>query len=806
MYAQHAYYLEKLVDLWGRMFNKSTICIPLLLLLYSISITNLVAQPTKAWDKTFGGNEFETLRSIKQTADGGYVIGGSSQSDTNGDKSESCRGGYDYWVVKLHADGSKAWDKTFGGNAEDILNSIQQTTDGGYILGGYSSSNASEDKTDNAKGKNDYWIIKLNASGSKEWEKTIGGNNYDLLYSLQQTTDGGYILGGHSFSNVNEDKSENSKGGSDYWIIKLKPDGSKEWDKTIGGSGDDALYSLQQTTDGSFILGGYSNSNAGSDKSENSRGNLDYWVVKLNANGSKEWDKTYGGSEIDLLHYLQLTADNGFILGGYSDSNANGDKSENAKSSSDFWVVKLKADGSKEWDNTVGGNNADILRSLQQTTDGGYILGGDSRSDISGDKSENVIGGGQDYWVVKLSASGAKEWDKTIGGSGYEFMSSLIQNTDGNYILAGSSNSNLSEDKSENSKGSLDYWIVKLLGNECTKLTLGAITAPAVPVPVNTAISASVAFTGTKLENATWTWGDGHTSAGVLNSSTISGSHTYSTPGVYTVTLTIEDICNKIAESTFQYVVIYDPAGGFVTGGGWINSPAGGYAAEPAATGKANFGFVSKYQKGATVPTGNTEFEFKAAGMNFNSTAYEWLVIAGAKAKYKGEGTINGTGNYGFFLTAIDGQVSGSGSIDKFRIKIWDKVTGATVYDNNIDRADDAEPTTALGGGSIVIQNPKKSQRVTNQTEQAAVSSGLKTYPNPFQQKIIVEFSLEQDGDYSLDIYDLKGRLVKQLQTGKAKASNAIQAIWEAQASASGVYIIRLVTQNNVQHSRVIKD
>ena len=128
--------------------------------------------------------------------------------------------------------------------------------------------------------------------------------------------------------------------------------------------------------------------------------------------------------------------------------------------------------------------------------------------------------------------------------------------------------------------------------------------------------------------------------------------------------------------STFQYIVVYDPSAGFVTGGGWINSPIGAYSANPALTGKANFGFESKYLKGNNVPTGNTEFQFKLANFNFKSTSYEWLVVSGAKARYRGVGTVNGAGSYGFELTAWDGQVNGGGGVDRFRIKIWNNNQG----------------------------------------------------------------------------------------------------------------------------------
>jgi len=153
-------------------------------------------------------------------------------------------------------------------------------------------------------------------------------------------------------------------------------------------------------------------------------------------------------------------------------------------------------------------------------------------------------------------------------------------------------------------------------------------------------------------------------------------------------------------------VVVYDPNGGFVTGGGWITSPAGAYVSNPALTGKANFGFNSKYKKGQSTPDGNTEFQFQVANLNFKSTSYEWLVVAGSHAKYKGVGTINGSGNYGFMLTATDGQISGGGGVDTFRIKIWDKNNGdAVVYDNQMSQGDDSNAGTALGGGSIVIHS-----------------------------------------------------------------------------------------------------
>lgn len=184
---------------------------------------------------------------------------------------------------------------------------------------------------------------------------------------------------------------------------------------------------------------------------------------------------------------------------------------------------------------------------------------------------------------------------------------------------------------------------------------------------------------------------------------------TFTQAGVYAVKLTVTDNggLSGVATNVGEFdalVVIFDPNAGWVTGGGWINSPAGAYVPDPSLTGKANFGFVSKYLPGANVPTGNTEFHFKTAGFKFKSTSYEWMVVAGARAQYKGEGTINGAGSYRFMLTAIDGDQPGGGGTDKFRIRIWSD-GGGLVYDNQLNAPDSDDPTTVLGGGSIQIHH-----------------------------------------------------------------------------------------------------
>ena len=229
--------------------------------------------------------------------------------------------------------------------------------------------------------------------------------------------------------------------------------------------------------------------------------------------------------------------------------------------------------------------------------------------------------------------------------------------------------------------------------------------SPSEPVKLGdlTTVSAGFSDPGSETLTTTIDWGD-ETSTTATGDS-IEETHEYATSGVYNITLSVTDGTATV-DTTYRYVVVYDPEGGFVTGGGWIDSPEGAYVADETLSGRANFGFVSKYKKGATVPTGNVEFQFKVGDLNFHSKDFDWLVVAGSKAMFKGTGTINGEGNYGFMISAIDGDDESVD--DTFRIKIWDKDNGDTVvYDNQPGDDDYTDLTTAIGGGSIVIHKAK---------------------------------------------------------------------------------------------------
>jgi hypothetical protein len=369
------------------------------------------------WQNTTGGNDYDNFCCIQQTADGGYIIGGSSSSSISGDKTENYIGltAYDdYWIIKTDATGNIQWQNVIGGDFTDVLSSIQQTADGGYILGGSSNSDISGDKTENSwynlggLPSSDYWIVKIDSIGNIQWQNTIGGWDDDGVSSIDQTVDGGYILGGSSSSDISGDKTEDTNGYPDYWIVKIDSLGSILWQNTIGGNNWETLYCIRQINDGGYVLGGQSNSSTSGDKTEDSNGGYDYWIIKTDATGNIQWQNTIGGSADDWLYDIQQTSGGGYILAGMSGSGISGDKTENNTGLIDYWIVKADTAGYIQWQNTIGGNKSDYLFSIQQTADSGYILGGYSASDISGDKTEDSwnddLGYNTfDYWIVKLS-------------------------------------------------------------------------------------------------------------------------------------------------------------------------------------------------------------------------------------------------------------------------------------------------------------------------------------------------------------------------------------------------------------------
>jgi hypothetical protein len=417
--------------------------------------------PVKKWDYRYGGSGGDFLLDIQQTADRGYLMGGWSDSQKSGDKTAVSKGFSDMWIVKIDSDGILQWDKGYGGSDWDGCVALSQTDDGGYMLAGYSTSGIGGDKTEPSKGDYDLWIVKVDSDGNKQWDKTYGSNNTDELYAMLQTSDGGYIFGCESNSDMGGDKTEKSQGGYDYWVLKVDSLGNKQWDKTFGGTEDDKLTCLLEVSKSEFLIGGYSLSGISGDKSEESHGGADFWIVDINSEGIKQWDKSYGANIDEILHSIHKTTDEGFILGGHSTSGISGDKTEPSKGSMDQWIIKIDASGNKQWDKSYGGNIYDhLITAFVSNDDDGFILGGSSASGISGDKTEKCWGEG-DYWFLKTDLAGNKIWDKRFGGYNDDNFTTLHQTFDGGYILAGYSGSEAGGDKTQSCQGDVDYWLVK---------------------------------------------------------------------------------------------------------------------------------------------------------------------------------------------------------------------------------------------------------------------------------------------------------------------------------------------------------
>lgn len=425
------------------------------------TLCTLAQDPAIQWQKTIGGSGVDVLNSFEPTPDGGYILAGYTPSNASGEKTEDSNGLLDIWIVKVDASGNIQWQNTIGGSGDDFVNVVKPTADGGYIVLAGSDSNISGDKTENSRGGLDFWILKLNGTGNIVWQKTYGGSNPDFDAYGQQTADGGYLVAGYSDSGATGDKTEPSNGQRDFWILKLDASGNITWQNALGGSLIDRVAAAAQTPDGGYIVGGFSSSPLSGDKTEANYGGTDYWIVKLDATGSIEWQNTIGGNASDALRDLIPTADGGYLVGGYSQSAISGEKTENSNGDYDYWLVKLNASGTIMWQNTIGGSGIDFLRDVKQLTDNSYVVAGYSNSNVSGDKTE-ASNGGYDYWLIRLDINGNVTGQNSIGGDADESGPYILPLTGGGFVMACASASGISDDKAEATRGLEDYWLFQV--------------------------------------------------------------------------------------------------------------------------------------------------------------------------------------------------------------------------------------------------------------------------------------------------------------------------------------------------------
>jgi len=436
------------------------------------------------WQADVGGNTNEAIFTAAPSPGGGYVVCGSSASGPSGNKTSGNFGLEDFWLVKLDANGNKQWDKTYGGSGSEESYSVQPTGDGGYVMCGYSYSGATGNKTNLAIGSGDAWVVKTDGSGNLEWERVFGGVAFDVFYIVRTNSDGGYIMVGQSYSGVGGTKTNANLGEGDFWLVKTDAAGNQLWERVFGGDMDEYPYALEPTRDGGYIMGGSSASGISGNKTTGNFGNYDYWIVKVDTNGIKQWERTYGGDGWDEVNALKQTSDGGYIVAGSSPSGISGNKQLPAFGFYDWWLLKLDENGDKQWETVLGGtNDSDYLNQVVETSDGGFLLAGTSWSNASGNKTNENIGM-SDYWLVKVDSNGNKLWEQVFGGTDEDYPWFLQPAGDGGYLLAGHSESGMTGNKTSNSYGGFDAWVLKLASMDTVlpSLSIGSTTSNSVVV------------------------------------------------------------------------------------------------------------------------------------------------------------------------------------------------------------------------------------------------------------------------------------------------------------------------------------
>jgi hypothetical protein len=378
-------------------------------ILFAFTASLSVANPGDTlWTRTYGGNHADIASSVQQTTDGGYIIAGSTYSFG--------AGMFDFYLVKTDNNGDTLWTRTFGGTSSDYAYSVQQTADGGYIIAGVTVSSDTD--------RIDIYVLKTDNDGDTSWTRTYGGNERDNGYSVQQTADSGYIIAGHTRSF--------GAGGYDFYLLKINKNGDTLWTRTYGGSGADHAFSVQQTIDGGYIIAGTTSSFGA--------GSWDVYLVKTDNIGDTIWTRTYGGSGQDHAYSIQHTSDGGYIVTGTTSSYGDGRGA--------IYLLRIDANGDTLWTRTYGGSEIDESYSVRQTSDGGYIIAGVTSS---------YGAGSWDNYLVRTDNNGDTLWTRTYGSSKSDkgYLVSVQQTTDGGFIIAGSTYSF--------GPSGLDFYLVKTI-------------------------------------------------------------------------------------------------------------------------------------------------------------------------------------------------------------------------------------------------------------------------------------------------------------------------------------------------------
>ncbi|WP_415326312.1 T9SS type A sorting domain-containing protein [Chryseobacterium sp. MMS23-Vi53] len=388
------------------------------------------------WQKDIKSSTQDFLSQITTTIDGQYLITGSSIQSPKQQSSENRQnGGYDYHLVKLNQQGEEVWEKYFSGQNHDFLSATVATQEGGFLISGTSYSGKSLDKKEESKGGSDIWLIRINEFGDELWQKSIGGTSDEEARSVIQTTDLGFFVAG------NVQNSSKGYGSKDVLIVRLDKNGKELSSLVLGGKGLDEVEKMIPTKDGGALLGMYSRSNAGGSKKTENYGEGDYWIIKLSKDGKVEWEKNFGGKGDDHLRTLSLTS-TGYLIGGESRSERSGNKSVGIEEGTDLWLISLNEKGEEIWQKSYTFKNRDVLmgmsvlHSSDEKSSKGILLGGYTQAEGRIENDDET------FWMLYLDQNGNEQWRKYVKGESRkreERLSDIKLNRDGSIVLAGTS-------------------------------------------------------------------------------------------------------------------------------------------------------------------------------------------------------------------------------------------------------------------------------------------------------------------------------------------------------------------------------
>jgi hypothetical protein len=390
------------------------------------------------WQKDIKSSTQDFLSQVTTTIDGQYLITGSSMQANNNQQSannQKQNKGYDFHLVKIDQQGKEVLEKYFSGENHDFLSATVNTQEGGFVLAGTSYSNKGLNKKEDSKGGSDIWLIRINEFGDELWQKTIGGSSDEEARAVIQTTDLGFFIAG------NVQNSAKGYGSKDVLIIRLDKNGKELSQLVLGGKGLDEVEKMIPMKDGGALLGVYSRSNTGGSKKTENFGEGDYWIIRLNKDGKVEWEKNFGGKGDDHLRTLALTS-TGYLIGGESRSERSGNKSVGIEEGTDLWMISLNERGEEIWQKSYNFKNRDVLmgmsvfHSSDDKSSKGILLGGYTQAEGRIENDDET------FWMLYLDQNGNEQWRKYVKGESRkreERLSDIKLNRDGSIILAGTS-------------------------------------------------------------------------------------------------------------------------------------------------------------------------------------------------------------------------------------------------------------------------------------------------------------------------------------------------------------------------------